>query len=104
MKKVEWLLVHLTPRAAKALSAGINRGVVDLPDGTHIEVLGGKDNATVKLKGDIEAGTFEYSATDSTGLDHVRARAALEEAIADDVKDTFPEIIDTIIDALLGLP
>ena len=71
---------------------------------TLIEVWGGKEQSSVELSGSLPDGTtFTYSATDVKAFDGVAARAAVERAVAAEVGDAFPRLVDTIMDGLLGV-
>ena len=86
--------------------AGINKGTIRFVDGSPslIEVWGGKEQSSVELSGTLPDGTaFTYSATDTKAFDGVKARAAVEAAVAAEVGDTLPGLVDAIMDALLGL-
>lgn len=86
--------------------AGINHGNVTFhEDGKpkEITVYGGKENSTVSLTGKLPNGTeFAYSATDNKAFDGQRIRGAVERSVSQDVRDAFPGIVDSIVDALTG--
>lgn len=66
----------------------------------EVNVWGGKEQETVSLTFNPTTGEVNYSATGVKAFDGVKARAALEEAISDDVKEVFPEVVDAAIDGL----
>lgn len=84
--------------------AGINHGNVTFyEDGKpkEITVYGGKESGSVSLAGKLPDGTeFTYTASDNKAFAGQDIRGQVERAISEDVKNAFPGIVDTVVNAL----
>jgi hypothetical protein len=88
--------------------AGINHGQVEFFESggpKQITVYGGKESGTVRLSGVLPDGTtFEYEAFDNLAFKGQDIRGAVERAISQDVKDAFPGVVDSVVNAIKGTP
>ena len=90
--------------------AGIARAKVEFcesANGNHdryvcaAEVVDGKERESVRLKVDLPLkGTVEYEAAGVRAFDGQEARAAVEQAVSDDVRQAFPGLVDAVVKAL----
>ncbi len=84
--------------------AGINKAEINFnEDGTlsHVLVIGGKEQESVSANFEMPSGLkFSYNAEGVEAFPGQKFRADVERAISKDVKEAFPGIVDTIVDAL----
>lgn len=87
--------------------AGINHMSVEMqiPEGErgpkHVEIWGGKEQEAISFEIETQDGRkATYSASGVKAFDGQKARALVEEAVSSDVKEAFPGIVDSIVNAL----
>ena len=66
-----------------------------------LRVVGGKEQEAISFKATLPDGTMaKYNASGVKAFDGQKLRAAVEEAVSDDVKAVAPDIVDTVIKAV----
>lgn len=88
--------------------SGINEveATFQVPEGksgpTWVKVIGGKEQEAVGLTLDLPDGTrATYTASGVKAFDGVALRAAVEQAISNDVKEAAPGIVDSVVAAVI---
>lgn len=66
-----------------------------------IRVVGGKEQEAVSFKATLPDGTaVDYTASGVQAFDGQKLRAAVEDAVSDDVKAVAPGIVDSVVKAV----
>ena len=66
-----------------------------------IKVVGGKEQEAVSFKATLPDGTaVDYSASGVKAFDGQKLRAAVEDAVSDDVKAAAPGIVESVVKAV----
>ena len=66
-----------------------------------LRVVGGKEQETITFKATLPDGTaVDYTASGVRAFDGQKLRAAVEEAVSDDVKAVAPGIVDNVLKAI----
>lgn len=78
-----------------------------VPDSVHgpetLRITGGKEASNIAFSFVLPDGTeMSFSAADVRAFEGQKLRAAVEEAVSDDVKVSSPGIIDSILKAITG--
>lgn len=87
--------------------AQVEMGIADTDAGQVIyvknaEIVDGKDKQAVGLNITAPGGwTVAYTASGVSGLDAIKVRGAVEEAISSDLKEAAPGIVQGVVDAIL---
>ena len=64
----------------------------------------GKEKQNVALAVELPSGAVvKYSATGVKAFKAHEIRAAVEKAISKDISETFPEVVDTVVKAIMGM-
>lgn len=70
----------------------------------RIRVVGGKEQEEVSFKASLPDGTaVAYSAMGVRAFDGQKIRAAVEQAVSDDVKAVAPGIVESVVKAVTGV-
>jgi len=87
--------------------AGINKAEISFDEEgrpSHVLIVGGKEQETISLDFEMPNGLkASYKAEGVKAFRAHEVRAAVEQAISDDVKEAVPGIVDTVVKAILGL-
>jgi hypothetical protein len=83
--------------------AGITKATVDFEDGKLVRAIiwDGKEKQDVALDVDLNAGTAHYSASGSQAFQGQALRAQVESAVAEKLADAAPEVVASVVDAVM---
>lgn len=103
------LMVVLTVGCAGAFPgnpqgyAGITKATVEFEDGKLVSAViwDGKEKQDVALDIDLNAGTASYSASGSQAFQAHALRAQVEGAVAEKLADAAPEVVASVVDAVV---
>ena len=86
--------------------AGINKAEISFDEEgrpSHVLIIGGKEQETISLDFEMPGGLkASYKAEGVKAFRAHEVRAAVEQAISDDVKEALPGIVDEITGAIMG--